>query len=1336
MSKLVGFMEPFIPGGNFAAYEYRLEQFFKINDISEEAKTPLFITIAGPEICELLMSLTVPDLPSDREYKELITALRTHFCPKKNKRAERYKFYQLRQQEGEPLNDFIVRLKSLSQSCLFGDFIDTTKVASGGELKLKCLDEALTDRFIVGLINDRVRQALLSDDSLNFDQCCNKALNIEMSERESKAIQQPHQASVLAVGSQGHSRSNQGHSQANQGQGQVRKQSQNQHNSSNSPTPCRRCGRKHNGKTCPAANWECFICRKVGHTSRVCFHRNSNISNITNESDPESAVMSVTSINNIIGQNLPSMCCVEVEGVPLEMEIDTGACATIMSHHEYLDKFCYLKLSSLSLNLTSVTGNKIVIMGKITVGLSIGCKSLKMDIIIVEGDKPSRALMGRNWLDTLFPKWRTEFSGCESIKSVSLQNNVLNEIKLKYPNVIEKRLNCPIIGYNAEIQLKPNQKPIFHCAYSVPFRLRDKVNDELTRLENEKIIMPVKNSNWASPIVIVPKSNGQIRICMDCKVTINKCIMTEHYPLPRIDDIFANLAGCNYFCVLDLTGAYQQIPVSETSQELLTINTQKGLFRFTRLCFGVSSAPSIFQSVMDRILINISGAHCYLDDIIIGAPTPHLCRERLFQVLERLNVHNVRINLDKCKFIQSEVSYLGHVLSNGKISPNPNKVKAIVDAPVPKDLPQLQSYLGLINYYGRFLPNLSMELKDLYALLAKEKKFIWSPDCQQAFVKSKELIEKNSILELYDPGKPIIIATDASPYGVGAIMSHIVDGVEKPVLFASSSLSPAERNYSQLHREALAIIFALKKFNKYIYGQKFTIYTDNQAIKEIFNPNKGTPPVAAARLQRWSIILSTYDYDIKYRRGLDMGNVDALSRLPLEEETGIDAVCISYFNNSTELPVDGTTIQKSSKQDPILSKVYGYILDGWPKSKLPNDFTIYFKNRNLLNTENKLMYYGHRVVIPKVLQKSVLMSLHENHTGIVRMKMLNRSYAWWPNCDKDIENYVQSCNICQGTQNVPKEIVTTNWPQCSYPLERIHVDFFYYFGKTFLIIVDSYSKFCDIKLMPSTNINTLIDKLKSFFSIFGLPVEIVSDNGPPFQSFVFKTFCKLHGIILSKSPPYHPQSNGLAERAVQSVKRVFRKFCLEANEGMSIQNKIEKFLIHQRNSICTTTSKTPAELIFSYKPRILLDLLNNNKNIENLSGKEKEKPIVKMKFAPNNNNFKSKYFVGENVLYRNHFKNLLNWIPAVVLKCLSNLTYLINVSGRVRFVHDNQIKKSNLNKKYFPQPIFVESDLGIGQEESDFSMSPESPNAEIDLELRRSVRNRRAPKRFTFSEFD
>lgn len=279
---------------------------------------------------------------------------------------------------------------------------------------------------------------------------------------------------------------------------------------------------------------------------------------------------------------------------------------------------------------------------------------------------------------------------------------------------------------------------------------------------------------------------------------------------------------------------------------------------------------------------------------------------------------------------------------------------------------------------------------------------------------------------------------------------------------------------------------------------------------------------------------------------------------------------------------------------------------------------------------------------------------------------------------------ISNCEICQKTQNVKKEIVTTKWPQATVPLQRVHIDFFYFSGKCFLIIVDSFSKYCDVKYMQNTTAENTISKLEQFFTLFGFPSELVCDNGPPFGSFKFKTYCAKYQIKLTHSPPYHPQSNGLAERAVQNIKNVLKKFCMEKES--SIQEKIINYLFTYRNTPNTSTSKTPSELIFSYKPLFYFDILNNKiKTKIDYTSKYCKRKDNELSNSNLRTTFQcsNKFKVGDIVLYRTEFKQFVRWMPARVEKVLSTLTYLIKVNNYIRFVHQNQLRYSSLNDKIF-----------------------------------------------------
>lgn len=680
----------------------------------------------------------------------------------------------------------------------------------------------------------------------------------------------------------------------------------------------------------------------------------------------------------------------------------------------------------------------------------------------------------------------------------------------------------------------------------------------------------------------------------------------------------------------------------------------------------------------------------------------------------------MKIKLEKCKFFEKNIIYLGHEISVDGIRPNPKKIEAIRNAPRPENLTQLKSYLGIVNYYCRFIPNLSKELSALYMLTKKDSKYIWNDECQKSFEKSKELLVGNNVLAHYDPSKEILLHCDASPYGLGAVLSHKINGKEHPVMFASCSLTQAQKNYAQLHREALAIIFAVKKFHKYIFGKKFIIYSDHQPLKDIFNEHKPTP-IVAGRLQRWAIFLAMYDYKIVYKKGSKMGNADALSRLPLSEENNIESKNI----HSIHAPlIDIELLKKHTQSDNVLSVISNAIKNDWKEFDV-NKYRKYYVNKMFLYTENECIFFIDRLVIPQSLRFEVLKMLHETHIGMVRMKAIAKQYVWWPDIDSDIEEFVRRCFACQSTQNTPSKVQLSSWKEARKFFERIHIDFFHYDKTTFLILVDAYSKWFDVKIMRKDyTCKRVIEELRSIFCYFGLPDIIVSDNGPPFGSKEFNFFCESNGILCWKSPPYHPQSNGMAERGVSTVKKFLKKMFIEGKNKQPMELLLQNFLLKYRNTPSTTTNQTPSERIFLYRPKTLLDVMNKkptqkaNKPQTN-EAYEKTKILLRKEAGEKS----IEYGLNEKVLYKSEFKSNIKWIRATIIGIISKFRYKIKlIHGGRRECHGDQLRKFN-EKQFNSQFVFPTRSNTFDEQENVNTPSTSENNTHGNEEsIRRSRR--------------
>ena len=479
-------------------------------------------------------------------------------------------------------------------------------------------------------------------------------------------------------------------------------------------------------------------------------------------------------------------------------------------------------------------------------------------------------------------------------------------------------------GTKVNLHTDSQVNPKFYKARSVPLALKGKVEEELERLQSAGIISPVQFSKWAAPIVPVMKRNGSVRICGDYRLTANRACPVDPYPLPRIEELLANLAGGKCFSKLDMSQAYLQLPLDDESKELVTVNTHKGLFQYNRLPFGVASAPAIFQRSMDSLLQGIEGVSVYIDDILITGSSIEEHLQTLDTVLQRLESAGLRLNRSKCFFLRPRIEYLGYAIDEEGLHPTEEKVKAIKDAPTPKNVAELRSFLGIVNYYSRFLPNLSTRLAPLYKLLHKDVKFSWNAEQDEAFKAAKKALQSDSLLVHYDSTKPLILACDASQYGLGAVLSHsFEDGTERPIAYVSRTLTPAEKNYSQLEKEGLAIIFGVKKFHNYIYGRQFTIESDHQPLSFMFGESKGTSPMASSRIQRWALTLSAYHYTIRYKAGSTLSNVDALSRLPRPVTTTADRLpgdLVHLIDHLSTTTINAEKIKSGRRKTPPFHK--------------------------------------------------------------------------------------------------------------------------------------------------------------------------------------------------------------------------------------------------------------------------------------------------------------------------------------------------------------------------------------------------------------------------------
>ncbi|CAK1585814.1 unnamed protein product [Parnassius mnemosyne] len=1238
-------------------FKTRITQWFIANDInaSNDAagvkRRAILLSAFADGTFKLASDLAVPKDLQQIPFEDILTILDTHFTPKQVGFSERHNFYAATQQPTESPSQWAARLRGLTVHCQFSN-----------------VEEALRDRFIMGMLPGVEKEKLYTQDISGITLA--KAVELAENVRSARAIAASAAATTTVV--------------TDATTDQLYKIGQDS-KCARSRQKCAVCGyTSHSASECRFANYRCKKCNMKGHLRRMCKKVNYvNTSEVGEDSDDGK----IFNIRSVRGE--PLVETVTVNGIDLEFQIDSGSAVTVISERTYKLHFHDIPLSFTKKKLVSYTGEVLGCAGRVQMSLQWRGKTCMLDVYVVRNGGPP--LLGRDFI-ARFELQLTPIHYCKQIQ------NEIETLHIRYPQVFSGELGC-FNKYEIKLTLKENVKPLFFKARPIAFALRDKIDSELKRLVDLGVLRPVSYSEYASPIVPVLKRDGSVRICADYSVSLNKQLVIDQYPLPTVNELFSKLHGGQYFTKLDLSMAYNQFCLNEESQKLTCINTHRGLFSYTRLVFGLASAPAIFQRAMEYVLAGLNGVHFLLDDILITGKDDAEHLDRLHQVLQRLQDAGLTLQKNKCSFFKDEISYLGYVINRNGLKKSPEKVKAILEAPIPTNVNQLQSFLGLVNYYRGFVPNASSILSPLYQLLKKGIKWKWSKVENEAFDNIRKILSSEQVLTHFNPNETIILTVDASPNGLGAILSQKNSaGIEKPLSFASRTLNNAEKRYSQIQKEATAIVFGVRRFHQYLYGRStpFILRTDHKPLLSIFGPYKGIPEVSANRLQRYALFLSGYNYTIEYVKSSD-NRADYLSRFSLPDAdassggTGGDSNAgytetadiddrAAYVNFVVKgaIPITLQALRDAINKDRIMKKVIHYVLEGWPKKVNDSEIKPYSLCKLELSYENGCLMRGHKIVIPGSLRDRVISELHTSHMGIVKTKAEARSRFWFPGIDGVLERMIGSCEICMQLRAAPPRVHISPWKYPADPFRRIHLDFLGPInGHMYLVIVDAYSKWVEVCRMNTTCASiAVIDKLYEFMSRFGLPETIVTDNGTSFCSREFLDFCHLNGITHITSPAYHPASNGQAESYVKVIKRGIKSSLLSSNNVRECNLNLLKYIFDYRNSVHSTTGLSPAQIVFGRKLRSRLDILKPAPSPPLSSSLAKTVRSKQCSQVKSHGGKEKMFLPGQYVLYKKYSnKNKFNWCKGVIIQKLGKIIYLIRDSllNTVVKKHVNQI---------------------------------------------------------------
>ena len=862
------------------------------------------------------------------------------------------------------------------------------------------------------------------------------------------------------------------------------------------------------------------------------------------------------------------------------------------------------------------------------------------------------------------------------LKTLDLDSNLSNEERASIDKLVtnyqdvfhlegDKLTFTSVLKH--EISVASDQAPINQKQYRLPHAHRDEINRQVDQMLKDDIITH-SVSPWNSPLLLVPKKtdkdgNKKWRLVIDFR-KVNEATVKQVFPIPRIEEILDQLGHSKYFSTIDLASGYHQVLVDEKAREKTAFSSGYGHYEFKRMPFGLTGAPATFQRIMNSILTGLQGIDCfvYLDDIVVYGKNLKEHERRLCNVLEVLRNNNLKINTGKCQFLRREIIYLGHKCSGNGALPDPSRVECVKNIPKPRNLKEVQTFLGLVNYYRKFISNCAEIQEPINNLKKKGTKFDWDEKCDKAFNDLKDAIINPPVLAYPDFEKPFILTTDASNVAVGAVLSQGEAGNDRPVMFASKALNDAERRYSTIEKELLAIVWATEYFRHYLLHRHFTIYTDHQPLRGNVKLKKQT-----YRFTKFIHKLSEYDYEIIYKPGKKNQNADALSRLPIPAED----------------------IMRVKTRAMAKEKEQGNLSEG---------------ENNGDNQEEAIRTQQRILTDPKDIQ-TVLRDFHDSvlggHKGVRKTFLRIKQYYKWPGMKKQITDYVLGCGKCQANKSsklTKMPMVITDTP--IKPFDKVHMDIVGILPTTvsgnrfILTFQDDFSKFMTCAAIPDAEASTVA---KVFFediiTRFNIPKVLVTDNGTNFTSKLFSEVCKMLGVKKVHISPYHPQANGSLERSHRPLAEYLRSFAKE--DGSNWDQWLGTAMHVHNNSVHTSTKQTPFRTLYGFEFDMPTNLKKKCSPIYNHDDQSKllkyqiqrgheiakenlEKAKINSKKGYDSYVNPKTFTIGEKVMIKNQVrKNKFSPIwngPFVVTKIVSKTNTVVKIKNKDKVIHNNLLK--------------------------------------------------------------
>ena len=753
----------------------------------------------------------------------------------------------------------------------------------------------------------------------------------------------------------------------------------------------------------------------------------------------------------------------------------------------------------------------------------------------------------------------------------------------KYSAVCDGRLGT-IKGVTHRIELVPGARPVYQQPYRCGIERRKAEEAEVQRMLKANVIAP-SNSEYASPVILVPKPDGSLRFCVDYR-KLNSITVRDSYPMPRMDECIDSLGSATIFSTLDCNSGYWQLPVEKQDQAKTTFTCHAGSYKFLRLPFGLRNAPATFQRAMDIILSRVrwKSVLVYLDDIIVFSQGVSQHLKHLETVLSLLKEAGITLRLQKCSFFQKQVKYLGHIIRPGRLAIHGKSLEALEKALPPKNKTQVRSFLGMCNVYRRFIRDFTRIARPLNQKVRKDAPQTWetlTDEETKSFNTLKRALLTAPILALPREGYRYTLDTDASDQQLGCcLLQEQPDGALHPIGYWSRVLTPAERNYSSTEKECLALVWAVLHLRPYLEGQKFTLRTDHYALKWLLNLKD-----PSGRLARWSLRLQEFDFEVIYKPGKSHALADGPSRMSTE---GLDQ---SFFDD--EIPclprydarllrsevsrrhqVDtpssrkGETIINLLRRDELRTPVSveemvaeqaadKYCQHAFREVADRPDTQFAFDQHGVL-VRRAALDGSLQIVVPRTLRRRLLELAHHApitaHPGRSKMYQTLRRDFYWPSMSVDIHNVVEDCDSCARNRSKDqRNIYPMKLFPATKPLEYVAMDILGPLPKTkhgrrfVLVITDRFTKLAKaVSLRTITSLSVAKAFCDCWIFNYGIPKVLLTDNGTQFTSSFFRKVCRILGIVKVFTTEYHPQTNGQAERYNRTLLAALRHYVADS----------------------------------------------------------------------------------------------------------------------------------------------------------------------------------------------